>query len=158
MWSLTHIQVSLESPYPIALLSDFGISKRVSLRSSRTRGGFTLPWSSPQQIGGAPHGRKMDVFGLSLIFLFVILKLVEFNRVERKLRQTRHLEQLEGNYVRSHSKEITDSVLCVLHEKSGFRQDPSKRKWYILLRGISIEEKSRSNINEVVELLNTHLI
>ena len=97
--------------HPLAIISDFGISKRVATRNSHTScRGLTEEWASPEQLDERPHGRSSDIFSLGLIFAYILFKAADINRIELKLRAPDAFSYHPGTKSQIHLNEVVNRI------------------------------------------------
>lgn len=97
--------------HPLAIISDFGISKCVATRNSHTScRGHTEEWASPEQLNVCPHGRSADVFSLGLVFAFMLFKAAEIDKIELKLRAPDAFSYYPGTKSQTHLNEAVSWI------------------------------------------------
>ena len=137
----------------MAIISDFGVSKRVATANSETTGGgATLEWASPEQLHRGTYGRSTDVFSLGLVFAFMLLKATEKDRVEEKLRSRQGFGYLPGAMQQYELNRVVNMI--------GHRLDSTFDSSAIeLLKSmLQIDARSRPKITSVQETLQTFLL
>jgi hypothetical protein len=134
----------------LAIISDFGVSKRVATANSETTGGgATFEWASHEQLQRETYGRSTS---LGLVFAFMLLKTTETDRIEEKLRSSQGFGYLHGAKQQYELNRVVNMI--------GHRLDPTFDSSVIeLLRGmLQIDARSRPKITSVQEKLHTFLL
>lgn len=96
---------------PLAVISDFGISKKVATNYSKTASlGITTQWAAHEQLTLHNFGRSCDIFSLGLVFSFMCFKAAGFDRVEQRLRSPYAFGYFPGSMNQQQLKNVVNQI------------------------------------------------
>lgn len=129
---------------PLPVISDFGISKKVSTNYSKTSAsGISTQWAAPEQLHQHRFGRSSDIFSLGLIFCFMFFKALDIDRIEQHLRSHHALGYTPGSMTQRH----LNNVIKRVYGKIWTIFDRSAKK--MLEAMLKVDVGNRSKIGEV---------